>query len=126
MIRSINTLNSRGQSILYAAYRFLPQSDDFAASIKCLLSVPGIDLRIKNRLNANGETDMALSGMAADHPDLSFIVKQIAEFVGASAAPGAYGALAEECNVFDIIHRRILKTEGYKSLGAQGQKLKLP
>ena len=65
------------------------------------------------------------SGMAADHPDLSFIVKQIAEFVGASAAPGAYGALAEECNVFDIIHRRILKTEGYKSLGAQGQKLKL-
>ena len=63
--------------------------------------------------------------MAADHPDLSFIVKQIAEFVGASAAPGAYGALAEECNVFDIIHRRILKTEGYKSLGAQGQKLKL-
>ena len=58
MIRSINTLNSRGQSILYAAYRFLPQSDDFAASI--LLSVPGIDLRIKNRLHENGEIDMAL------------------------------------------------------------------
>ena len=59
MIRSINTLNSRC-SILYSAYRFLPQSDDFAASIKCLLSVPGIDLRIKNRLNANNEIDMAL------------------------------------------------------------------
>ena len=57
MIRSINELNSRC-SILYAAYRFLPQSDDFAASI--LLSGPGINLRIKNRLNANNEIDMAL------------------------------------------------------------------
>ena len=122
MRRSINELNGRGQSILYCAYRFLPLGDssaDFKASIECLLSVPGINIGIRNSVHSSGEIDMALSGMAADHPDLSFIVHQISEY---ARNDGAYGSLVENCNVFDIINNRILKSQNYKPFGVQGQK----
>ena len=43
---AINVCNSRGQSILYCAYRFLSTEPEFGAWLKCLLAVPGIDLAI--------------------------------------------------------------------------------
>ena len=108
---AINVCNSRGQSILYCAYRFLSTEPEFGAWLKYLLAVPGIDLAITNTAtptNSYGEeeTDMALSGLAADHPSMHFILEEIQKFGKMSDA--AEAALhAPGCNVFGILQSRI-------------------
>jgi hypothetical protein len=106
LTRLINKLNTRGQSILYCAYRFLCGSPDFLASMHYLLRVPGIDLGIKNAPNRYEEVDMALSGIAADHPSLSFILDQVQAFVRVSG-DGARAMQDPNCNVFRILDIRI-------------------
>jgi len=112
LVDAINVLNSRGQSILYCAYRWLstmlpPNSgSDFEASLDCILAVPGIDLGIRNTANVYGEIDMALSGLVADHPSLVFILNEVGKFCKLS--PVAERALhATDCNVFNVLHHRI-------------------
>lgn len=85
MIEAINVLNSRGQSILYCAYRFLSRRihlrGDFQSSIKVLFNIPGIEFNIQNRINENNDVDVPLSGFVSEHPDLSFIVEEIGRFI---------------------------------------------
>lgn len=108
LVAAINVLNSRGQSILYCAYRWLSMlpSSDFQASIDCILNVPGINLGIRNTRNAYGDIDMALSGLVTDHPSLVFILNEISKFCKLSDV--AERALhATDCNVFNVLHHRI-------------------
>ena len=116
----INVCNLRGQSILYCAYRFLYTEPHFGASLKRLLEVPGIDLGITNVVtvrNSYGEeeTDMALSGLAADHPSMHFILEEVQKFGKLSDAAAA-ALHAPGCNVFSILQSRISGKKGYNPL----------
>lgn len=111
----INKLNGKGQSILYCAYRFMCTSPDFVESRDYIMRVPGIDLGIKNAKNPHGEVDMALSGLAADHPSLSFILDQVQDF-GRGSEHGARALHDRGCNVFGIIDMRIRGSSGYRQL----------
>lgn len=124
LVDAINVLNQRGQSILYCAYRWLsmlPTSprgsgSDFRASIDCIRNVPGINLSIRNAKNAYNEIDMALSGLATDHPSLVFILDEVGKFCNLSDV--AAGALhAADCNVFSVLHQRIF-TGGISPIGS--------
>ena len=125
LVDAINVLNQRGQSILYCAYRWLsmlPSSprgsgSDFSASIDCILTVPGINLSIRNAKNTYGEIDMALSGLVTDHPSLVFILDEVGKFCNLSDV--AAGALhAADCNVFSVLHQRIFFAGGISPIGS--------
>ena len=123
MEAAINVHNSFGQSILYCVYRYMSTHPEFSASLGYIRAVPGIDLAITNLFTQENsyreeETDMALSGLAADHPSMHFILDEIQTFGRLSAE--AAGALhAPKSNVFGILHSRISGKRGYKPLVAQ-------
>jgi hypothetical protein len=125
MEAAINVHNNRGQSILYCAYRFLSELSGqersgqlaFSASLQCILEVPGIDLAITNKFtpkNSYGEeeTDMAVSGLAADHPSMHFILEEIQKF-GKLSQIAADALHAPKSNVFGILQSRISLKKGY-------------
>jgi hypothetical protein len=128
MEAAINEHNERGQSILYCAYRFLSELSGqgrsgqlaFSESLRCILRVPGINLAITNKFtpeNSYGEkeTDMALSGLAADHPSMHFILDEIQKF-GSLSQIAADALHAPKSNVFSILQSRISLKEGYNRL----------
>lgn len=120
MEAAINVHNSFGQSILYCVYRYMSAHPEFSASLGYIRAVPGIDLAITNQFTQENsyreeETDMAVSGLAADHPSMHFILDEIQKFGRLSAE--AAGALhAPKSNVFGILHSRISGKRGYKPL----------
>jgi len=105
MIESINVLNTRKQSILYCAYRFLSKIQslgDFQSSIKVLFNIPGIRFDIKNGINKYNEVDVPLSGFVSEHPDLSLILEEISNFNARCPRNTLNGS-----NVFKLLDDRI-------------------
>ena len=120
MEAAINVHNSFGQSILYCVYRYMSAHPEFSASLGYIRAVPGIDLAITNQFTHENsyreeETDMALSGLAADHPSMHFILDEIQTF-GKLSAEAADALHAPKSNVFGILHSRISGKKGYKPL----------
>ena len=105
MIEAINVLNSRGQSILYCAYRFLSKRmqfhGGFESSIQVLFNIPGIEFNIQNTIR-NNEVDVPLSGFVSEHPDLSFILEEIGRFITKCPQNTLNGS-----NVFKLLDDRI-------------------
>ena len=79
MIDAINILNSRGQSILYCAYRYLhnlPNHNHWLSSFQKIIEIPGIDLNIKN---ANG--DLPITGIVWEGNDIKNILTELVKYM---------------------------------------------
>lgn len=83
LINSMNILNTRGQSILYCAYRYLLSDshteyslNDKKYSLELLLNVPGTNITIKN---TNG--DLPIIGMVWENPNQKFILQELINYI---------------------------------------------
>ena len=82
MIEAITMLNSRGQSILYCAYRYLhnlPNHNHWLSSFQKLIEIPGIDLNIRN---ANG--DLPICGIVWEGNDIKNILTELVKYMDLS------------------------------------------
>lgn len=98
LIDIINILNSRGQSILYCAYRNYTNSN----SLDCIGKVPGINLQLNN---TNG--DLPIIGLVWENTNHELILELLLKYKRVTKLT------FKESDVYDILHKRLKNVNGY-------------